>query len=143
MGELFCPCPELLHLRVLEGERRKVAISRGPAAGGGWGAQGWGCGCPRSPGRGCRQQVSAGSLGSAHTMTSSAGVLFVRCASEKSRETHNIPFLNPHCPKSQPLPLNWDQQQEEREQTWQQPPRTRRRCKNSVSQALCSELQTF
>lgn len=53
---------------------------------------------PAGAGQGCGQQVAVGSRGSARTATSLAGVLVVRCDSEKSRETLRIPSVTPHCP---------------------------------------------
>lgn len=76
---------------------------------------------PTEPGQGCRQQVSAGSLGAARPATSSAEVSFLRCDSEESGNSQH-PLAKPPLPRLAALPLNGDQQRDEREQTWPQPP---------------------
>lgn len=116
MSELFSPV--LSSCTPKFWKERERGSGRFPRAWSGrrTGMQGWVC-----PGRGRGQQVSAGSTEPAHTGASSAGVLFMRRDSEKSRETRSIPFAAHRCSTAQPLPLNRAQQQEERERTWQQP----------------------
>lgn len=144
MGELFCPCPELLHLRLLEGKReegRKRLFPKDPLRGRMGGRRAGGGRRPRAGAAGSRCLQAASGL------LLPGRVRLEFCSSDVTRRRAGklpaSPFgIKPGCPQSQPLPLRCGGQRGERAQTRQQP-RTRGPDRNSVPRALCAQLLTF